>query len=213
MGSRTLARFLSLSGVVAAVFYFLHIYFGIQSYPHYNSLSQVVSDLTAIDAPSFVVASRFSSLYSLFSVLGCTILCLLVMGQFNKIFRLGIFLYTVMNWVSGVGYTLFPLSGKGFQNTLQDIMHFSVVTITVVVLSIVSLLLLFIGGFRNRETKVMAILGLLALLFMLFGSVGISIFPREYFGLFERFRGFSVVIYTAILGLFGYTLKGLGPLL
>jgi len=202
-----LVRLLSLSGVVAAVFYFLHVYFGIQNYPNYNSLSQAVSDLTAIDAPSFVVASGLSALYSMFSVLGCTFLCLIVSNQINKTFRLGIYLYTMMNWVSSIGYTLFPLSGKGFQGTFQDIMHFYVVTITVVLLSIVSLILIFIGGRRNKETKVIAILGLVALLSMFLGSIGTGVAPKEYFGVFERFSVFSVVIYTALLGLFGYTYK------
>ena len=110
-----LVRLLSLSGTVAAVFYFLHVYFGIQNYPNYNSLSQAVSDLTAVDAPSFAVASRFSALYSLFSVLGCTFLCLIVSNQINKVFRFGVYLYTIMNWVSSIGYTLFPLSSKGYQ--------------------------------------------------------------------------------------------------
>ena len=207
MNSKKLIRLLSLSGVAAAVFYFLHIYFGIQNYPNYNRLSQAVSDLTAVDAPSFAIASRFSSLYSLFSVLGCTFLCLIVSGQVNKTFRLGVYLYTIMNWVSSVGYTLFPLSGKGFQGTFQDIMHLYVITIPVVLLSIVSLILLFIGGRRNRETKVIAILGLISLLFMFFGSLGTGIAPKEYFGVFERFSVFSVVIYTALLGLFGFTYK------
>ena len=207
MNSMKLVRLLSLSGVVAAIFYFLHIYFGVQNYPNYNSLSQAVSDLTAVDAPSFVIASRFSSLYSLFSVLGCTFLCLIVSNQINKTFRLGIYLYTVMNWVSSVGYTLFPLSGKGFQGTFQDIMHFYVVTISIVVLSIVSLILIFLGGRRNKETKVIAILGLISLMLMFFGSIGTGVSPKEYFGVFERFSVFSVVIYTALLGLFGYTYK------
>jgi hypothetical protein len=207
MNSTKLIRLLCLSGVAAAVFYFLHIYFGIQNYPNYNGLSQAVSDLTAVDAPSFAIASRFSSLYSLFSVLGCTFLCLIVSGQVNKTFRLGVYLYTIMNWVSSVGYTLFPLSGKGFQGTFQDIMHLYVITIPVVLLSIVSLILLFIGGRRNRETKVIAILGLISLLFMFFGSLGTGIAPKEYFGVFERFSVFSVVIYTALLGLFGFTYK------
>ena len=207
MNSMKLVRLLSLSGVVAAIFYFLHIYFGVQNYPNYNSLSQAVSDLTAVDAPSFVIASRFSSLYSLFSVLGCTFLCLIVSNQINKTFRLGIYLYTVMNWVSSVGYTLFPLSGKGFQGTFQDIMHFYVVTISIVVLSIVSLILIFLGGRRNKETKVIAILGLISLMLMFFGSIGTGVSPKEYFGVFERFSVFSVVIYTALLGMFGYTYK------
>ncbi len=203
-----LVRLLSLSSVVAAAFYFLHVYFGIQNYPNYNSLSQAVSDLTATGAPSFVVASRFSALYSMFSVLGCTFLCLIVTNQINKTFRLGIYLYTIMNWVSSIGYTLFPLSGKGFQGTFQDIMHFYVVTIAVVLLSIVSLVLIFIGGRRNKETKGIAILGLITLLLMFLGSIGSGVAPKEYFGVMERFSVFSVVIYTALLGLFGYTYKG-----
>ena len=207
MNSMKLVRLLSLSGVVAAVFYFLHVFFGVQNYPNYNSLSQAVSDLTAIDAPSFVIASRYSSLYSLFSVLGCTFLCLIISNQINKIFRLGIYLYTIMNWVSSVGYTLFPLSSKGFQGAFQDIMHLYVVTISVVLLSIVSLILIFIGGRRNKETKMIAILGLISLLLMFFGSIGSGVSPKEYFGVFERFSVFSVVIYTALLGLFGYTYK------
>jgi Protein of unknown function (DUF998) len=207
MNSLKFVRLLSLSGVVAAIFYFLHVYFGTQNYPNYNSLGQAVSDLTAIDAPSLIVASRFSSLYSLFSVLCCTILCLIVSGRINKAFRLGIYLYTIMNWVSTIGYTFFPLSGKGFQGTFQDIMHVYVVTISVVILSIISLLLIFIGGLRNRETRIIAILALVALLSMFFGSIGMGIFPKEYFGLLERFSVFSVVIYTALLGLFGYTYR------
>ncbi|NOH02829.1 MAG: DUF998 domain-containing protein [Chloroflexi bacterium] len=204
---KSLIRLLNLSGVVAAVFYFLHVYYGIRNYPNYSSLSQAVSDLTATDAPSYIIASRFSALYSMFAVLGCTFLCLIITNQINKTFRLGIYLYTIMNWVSSIGYTLFPLSGKGYQGTFQDIMHLYVVTIAVVLLSIVSLILIFIGGRRNKETKAIAILGLIALLLMFLGSIGTGVAPKEYFGVLERFSVFSVVIYTALLGLFGYTYK------
>lgn len=207
MYSTKLVRLLSLSGVAAAIFYFLHVYFGIQNYPNYSSMTQAVSDLTATDAPSYIIASRFSALYSMFAVLGCTFLCLIITNQINKTFRLGIYLYTIMNWVSSVGYTLFPLSGKGYQGTFQDIMHLYVVTIAVVLLSIVSLILIFIGGRRNKETKVIAVLALIALLLMFLGSIGTGVAPKEYFGVFERFSVFSVVIYTALLGLFGYTYK------
>ena len=81
-----------------------HVYFGTQNYPDYNSMAQAVSELTAIDALSFIVASEYSSLYSLFSVICCAILCLIVSGQINKTFRLDIYPYTAMNWVSSIGY-------------------------------------------------------------------------------------------------------------
>ena len=206
MSSR-FVRLHSLACVVAAVFYFLHVYFGIRNYPDYSSLSQAVSDLTATDAPSYVVASRFSALYSMFAVLGCTFVSLIVSNHANETFRLGVYLYTIMNWVSAVGYTLFPLSGQGLQSTFQDIMHSYVVTIPVVLLSIVSLLLIATGGWRRRETKAIAVLGLITLLAMFAGAIGTGVAPKEYFGVFERFSVFGVVIYTALLGLFGYTYK------
>ena len=171
MDSR-LVRLHSLSGVVAAVFYFLHVYYGMRDYPGYSSLAQAVSDLTAVDAPSYVVASRLSALYSMFSVIGCTFVYLIVSSKTNKTFRIGIGLYTIMNWVSAVGYTLFPLSGREFQGTFQDVMHFYVVTPTVVLLSIVSLVLISVGGWRSKNTKAIAVLGLAALLSMVVGAVG-----------------------------------------
>lgn len=198
-------RLLSLAGILSAVFYFLHVYFGIQNYPNYDSLSQAVSDLTATDAPSFIMASRFSALYAMFSVLGCTILCLIVSNQVNRTFRFGIYLFTIMTWLSAIGYTLFPLSGKGYQGTIQDIMHVYFVTIPVVLLSIISLLLIFVGGRKNKETKLIAVLGLFTLLLMFVGSIGTGVAPQANFGIFERFSVYSVVIYTALLGLFGFT--------
>jgi hypothetical protein len=69
------------------------------------------------------------------------------------------------------------------------------------------LVLIFIGGRRNKETKVIAILALAALLLMFVGSIGTGLAPKELFGVLERFSVFSVVIYTALLGLFGFTYK------
>jgi hypothetical membrane protein len=202
--SQILMRLLSLSGVIAAVFYFLPVYVGIQNYPNYSSMSHAVSDLTASDAPSFAIASRFSALYAMFSVLGYTFLSLIVMNQVIKTFRLAVYLYTIMNLVSSICYTLFPLIGKVYQGTFQDIMHLYVVTFAVVFLSIVSLILIFIGGRQNKETKGIAILALVALCFIFLGSIGTGVAPNEYPGLLERFNIYSVVIFTALLGIFVY---------
>ena len=58
-------------------------------------------------------------------------------------------------------------------------MHFYVVTISVAILSIISLLLISIGGLQNTETRTVAILGLAALLFMFVGSIGSVSFPKS----------------------------------
>ena len=47
----------------------LHDIIGAMNYSNYNCLSQAVSDLTAIDAPSFVIASGFATVYKIFNCL------------------------------------------------------------------------------------------------------------------------------------------------
>lgn len=60
--------------------------------------------------------------------------------KLSKPLRGGIYIFTIMEWISSVGYDLFPLSASGYAGTLQDKMHV-VVTVLVVVLSLLSLIL------------------------------------------------------------------------
>lgn len=207
LSNKKLLNWLSLSGLLALVFYFLHIFLGVSRYPGYNWMEQAVSDLTAMDAPSFFIASGYSNLYGGLACICCIIVTVSIENKFNRIFRAGIYLYTIMHSVSFIGYTMFPLSGKGFQGAFTDIMHLYVVTLSVVLLSILSLILIFTGGIKHKQTKAVAVLALIALLVMFAGSIGTGVVPKEYFGLMERLSLFSVVIFTAVLGLFGYSLS------
>lgn len=203
---KTLTNWMCLSGSLAAVFYFLHDLVGQRHYPGYNWLEQAVSDLTAVHAPSRVIAGGLSAAYGIFAVLGCAMMCILVQGKGNKTLRLGVYLYAAMNLVSAVGYGLFPLSDKGQAGTFQDIMHVYVVTVLVVLLSIVSLVLIAIGGLKNRKRHAsLSVWAIIAFGCMLFGAVGANNVPDAYFGLVERFSTYSVVLFTAILGLYGFT--------
>lgn len=200
---RQLTNWLCLSGVVALVFYILHDYIGGLYYPGYNRLQQAVSDLTSMNAPSFMVANGLATVYGLFSCLGCIMVCIVVQGKANKSFRVGVYLFAVMNWVSGIGYSLFPLSDSGFGQSFQDIMHL-VVTILVVGLSIASLLLMGIGGVKlPGRFKVLAVVSFAALLLMFVGSVGVNVVAPRYFGLVERFGNYSAVTFGAVLSVFG----------
>ena len=131
-------QWLALLGVVGTIFYFLHVILGEINYPGYNPLAQAVSDLTAATAPSKEIASAYSTVYALFTVVACTLFCVFYQGRVNRVFRLGIYLFAVMEWASAVGYTLFPLSASGYAGSFQDIMHM-VVTALVVLLSITSM--------------------------------------------------------------------------
>jgi hypothetical protein len=204
VNTRSARNWLSLSGLFAAVFYVLHVVLGTQNYPGYDWLKQAVSDLTAVDAPSYIIASRFTALYGALSCICCVILSLMLTNEKSKLFKYGIYIYTLMNWVSFIGYTLFPLSSSGFKGTIQDIMHFYVVTILVVLGSIGSLVLLIVGGLQKKNHQVIGICAIFTLASMFFGSIGIGIMPKNYFGLVERFSVFSVVIFTGILGVWGF---------
>ncbi|WP_084031438.1 DUF998 domain-containing protein [Anaerobacillus arseniciselenatis] len=205
MKRKKLINWLCLSGVISFVFYILHDVVGAMYYPGYNWMSQAVSDLTAINSPSFTVANGLSSIYALFACLSSVLVCLIIQGKGNKFLRLGIYLFAVMNWVSAIGYSLFPLSESGYGGTFQDIMHVFVITTLVVILSILSLVLIIIGVLKHdKQYKSLAVFAMVSLGMMFVGPIGMVLVPLEYFGIVERFSVYSAVVFTAILGLYGF---------
>lgn len=81
-----------------------------------------------------------------------------------------------MNWISNVGYTMFPLADSGKEiAAFQETMHM-VVTMAVVLLSIVSLVCLIIAGFRKGGIRGIGIWAAAALLMMMVGAIGQVLF-------------------------------------
>ena len=195
---KTLCRVFCLSGVVSLVFYLLHDVVGAMNYPGYQWMSQAVSDLTATDAPSYTIASGFSSIYGIMSVVCCLFVYVLAMHR-HKITRIGLGLFSVMNLISAVGYSLFPLSSAGYDGSVPSFIHVYVITAAVVLLSIVSLILIAIGSLKDQRKK-LGILAFAALALMFIGAVGSGIVPKACFGILERFSTYSAVVFTAILG-------------
>lgn len=201
-----LLQWFCLSGILGLLFYILHMVIGAMYYPGYDWMRQAVSDLTAANAPSREIANRFADLYTLFSTLCCTLVCVTIQDKGSRLLRIGIYLFTAMNWISAIGYSLFPLSDSGYAETLQDIMHVYVVTILVVVSSIASLILIFIAGLKDQKKYIsLGVIAAVAFLCMLIGAVGTGVAPKAYFGIVERFSTISAVAFTAVLGLYGFT--------
>ena len=129
-------------------------------------------------------------------------ICVMLKGA-QKSLRIGICLFTAMHGVSAIGYSLFPLSGSGYDGSVQSFIHVYVETILVVALSIVSLVLIAAGSFRDHR-KGLGIISLAALACMFFGAAGSTILPKEIFGIVERFSTYSAVVFTGILGVYWY---------
>ncbi|PKK98490.1 MAG: DUF998 domain-containing protein [Tenericutes bacterium HGW-Tenericutes-2] len=189
-------------GILAVIFYFLHVILGSIHYPGYDFLSQAVSDLTSDSSPSKVIARFFSSLYGILSSLVMIGFLYTFRNEKIKILKIGVYLLSTMYITSAVGYALFPLSSNTDINNFQNVMHI-VVTIAVVLLTISSLILLAIS-FKKMNRLIYFILTVLTFAVLMIGSISIGVVPSAYFGLAERFSVFSVVLYLLFISYFNY---------
>ncbi|MDH6365701.1 putative membrane protein [Enterococcus sp. PF1-24] len=205
MEKRTLIHWCGLLAIVSLLSYTAAVVFSPLAYPGYNWLAQGVSDLSAANAPSNLLWQQLSSLYEVCGMISIMMVCVFIQGKLNKGIRIGIYLFAAMNWVSCVGYSLFPISDIDHAGTFQDVMHI-VVTILVVLLSIISLVVISVGGWREKQYKSLAIWSSMALLVMFMGAVGVNVVPAEYFGIPERFSVFAATGFNVVLG--SYLFKG-----
>ena len=201
---KKLINWLGLIGIIQLISYTAAVVFSPTAFPGYDWKSMAVSDLSAVDAPSRMLWEQLSAFYGVRSVVCSTCVSVYVSDKkvSTKLFRLGVYLFTIMNWVSNVGYKMFPLSDSGKDIAgFQEIMHM-VVTAAVVLLSIVSLVLLIIVGCKKKEMRGIGIWAIIALILMFAGAIGSGAVPPEYFGIFERFSTFSAVGFNAVLGVY-----------
>ncbi|WP_295252726.1 DUF998 domain-containing protein [uncultured Catenibacterium sp.] len=193
-------NYCGLPGVVALISYTAAIVFSPLAYPGYNWMSQAVSDLSASNAPSLKLWNQLSSLYKVCTLVCAMMVCLGIQQKGNKLLRSGIYLFTIMEWVSAVGFGMFPLSESGYAGTFQDQMHI-LSTIIVVILSIVSLVMIIISGVKEQYCRTYSIFAGIALGMMLIGAIGMNVVPKDYFGVVERFSVFAAVGFNAVLGI------------
>ena len=196
---KSLVQKLGLLGVVSFLSYALAVIFSPLAYPGYHPLVQAVSDLSAADAPSLALWNQLSAGYNACEVVCATIVCVGIQGQKTKLLRAGIYLFVIMEWISALGYRMFPLSTSGYAGTFQDVMHL-IVTALVVLLSIVSLSVIILAGAKSRDCRSYGICAGAALLLMLTGALGMKLVPAGFFGVVERFSVFAVTGFNAALG-------------
>ena len=197
---KSLIQKLGLLGIVSFLSYTAAVVFAPLAYPGYNWMAQAVSDLSAANAPSLALWNQLSALYNACEVVCATVVCIGIQGQKTKLLRSGIYLFAIMEWISAVGYRMFPLSSSGYAGAFQDVMHM-VVTALVVLLSIVSLTVIIVAGVQNRGCRSYAVCAAVALAMMLVGAMGMKIVPAEYFGVVERFSVFAATGFNAALGI------------
>lgn len=206
---KSLTQKLGLLGVVSLLSYTAAVVFAPLAYPDYDWMAQAVSDLSAANAPSLSLWNQLSSLYNVCEVLSIMVVCIGIQGRKTKLLRAGIYVFAAMEWISAVGFRMFPLSHSGYAGTFQDKMHM-LATALVVLLSIASLVIIIIAGIRGKGCRSYGICAAVALGMMLIGALGMKIVPSEYFGIVERFSVFAATGFNAALGIHLFFMKGEG---
>ena len=203
---KSLIQKLGLLGIVSFLSYTAAVVFAPLAYPSYNWMAQAVSDLSAANAPSLALWNQLSALYNACEVVCVTVVCVGIQGQKTMSLRSGIYLFAIMEWISAVGYRMFPLSDSGYAGAFQDVMHM-VVTALVVLLSIVSLTVIIVAGAKSKGCRSYGVCAAVALAMMLVGAMGMKIVPAEYFGIVERFSVFAATGFNAALGIHLFCMK------
>lgn len=203
MGRKTLTNWLCLSGVVAFVLYITATLVAPLYYPGYDWTMQAISDLGAMTSPSRLVWLIVWSFGS-----ACALLCVAVSSiafqhRANRLLRLGIYIFAAMTWLS-LGYTMFPLSEGGDAGTPVDLVHIYVVTPLVMLTTFVSLVLIILGGVKDARYRTLAVLAGVTLVLVMVGGIGIGAGGTATFGLFERFTIYSIMAFTAVIGIFAF---------
>ena len=197
---RSLVQKLGLLGALSFLSCTAAVVFSPLAYPGYNWMAQAVSDLSAANAPSLALWNRLSALYNSCELLCVMMVCVGIQGRRTRLLRVGIYLFAAMEWVSAVGYRMFPLSDSGYAGAFQDRMHIAA-TVVVVLLSIASLTVIIIAGAKDRGCRSYGVCAAVALGMMLVGALGMKAVPAAYFGVVERFSVFAATGFNAALGL------------
>ena len=170
---KTLIQKLGLLGVLSLLSYTAAVIFAPLAYPGYDWMEQAVSDLSAANAPSLALWNQLTAFYNVCEVVCVTVVCIGIQGQKTKLLRTGIYLFAAMEWVSAIGYRMFPLSDSGYAGAFQDVMHM-VITAAVVLLSIVSLSIIVATGAKDKRCRSYGVCAAIALGMMLVGAVGMN---------------------------------------
>ena len=191
---------LGICGIISLLSYTAMVVFSPLAYPGYDWLSMAVSDLSAVGAPSAELAGQLNALYGPCGLVSIMAVCVASQNLKTKILRLGIYFFAAMEWISDVGYKLFPWVADADSSHPQNVMHL-IVTALVVIFSLTALILSIIGA-KKEGMKSLFIWACVCLAAMLLGPIGTGIMPKAVFGLFERFSTFSAVTFNAVLGTF-----------
>jgi len=189
-----------MSGIASVVLYITATIIGAYAWPEYNSFSQSVSELIAVNAPSASIVIPLFLIYSLLVFTFGTVIFLL--AKENKALKL-VAIFIIAKEIMGLIATLFaPMHLRGTLTTATDTWHIILTAIGVLLCMFPAIIMsakAFGGWFRIFSIVII-------LIFLLFGTLagmdGAKIAenqPTPYAGVWERINIFSYFLWVIAL--------------
>jgi len=199
-------RILSSLGMVAVIFYLIHVFLGQILDKAYNPITTDISSLTAVGAPNSELLTIFTTIYGICLAIFAVYMFSKSFKEYHKVTTIGYGFLLMMAILSLVGFYFFPLTTDKTVLNFQNTMHIAITGITVL-LTILYLSLVSYGYLKKEKLKNIGIISLIAIiLILLFGvlnpiSIALSL---NILGLTERAVIFSLEAYIFFLS-FIYT--------
>ena len=198
---KTLINWFGLFGIVSLISYVLGVLFAPIAYPEYNWISQPITDLYAVDAPSFALWNQLASLYAVGALVCVTMLSIAVQGKWNRPLRSGIYLMSGILWFSSIGSAILRFSATGNAITFPDY-AIDILDVTVMLTIVTSMILIMVGGYREKGFVSIAVITTIALVLLFIGLISNLLLPAAYAGIAHRLVIFPVNGFVALLGIY-----------
>jgi len=194
--------FLMLSGMLAIVFYLLHVIIGGIKWKGYSHLQQPISDLTATGAPNRELMLKLTTMYGLLALIFAVSFTILKSGEHLSLVFWGGVSFIVLHLVS-ILYPLFPQDLPGARVTFRGRMHI-LITALIVPFTILTPFLVGFGFISEPQWHTFGVYSIVTgILILVFGGTTAVFYAKKlpYFGLFERLNIGSLQVWTFVLSL------------
>jgi hypothetical protein len=193
---------LMLSGMMAIVFYDMHVVIGGIKWKGYSHLQQPISDLTATGAPNRNLMLTLTTIYGLLALLFAVSFTLLKSGEHSSLVFWGGVCFIILHLISAL-YPLFPQDLPGVKATMKGRMHI-LITALIVPFTILTPFLIGFGLISELQWESFGLYSIITgILILVFGGTTAIFYAKRlpYFGLVERLNIGTLQVWTFVFSL------------
>lgn len=193
---------LMFSGMLAVVFYVVHVVIGGIKWKGYSHFQQPISDLTATGAPNRTLMLSLTTIYGLLALLFAVSFTILRSREHNTLVLWGGISFIVLHLVS-VLYPLFPQDLPGTETTFRGKMHLVIMAL-IVPFTISTPFLIGFGFLSEPQWHTFGLYSIITgILILIFGGTTAIFYAKKipYFGLVERLNIGALQVWTFVFSL------------